>query len=48
MNLPQFLLGEGESNAVGTKVIYRIPSPQERVTEDSQGANWLREICTKS
>lgn len=39
------LLGEGEANAVGTEVVDGVPFPQERITEDSQGTNWLGEIC---
>ena len=38
------LLGKRKTNAVGTKVINRVPLPQEGITKDGQRTNWLREI----
>ena len=40
------LLRLGKANGVVTKIVDGVPSPQERVTEDSEGTHGLREVHT--
>ena len=40
----RLLLGPGKSNAARTKVVNRVPPPQECVAEDGKGSDWLREV----
>ena len=39
------LFGQSEPDAVGAKVVHRIPFPQKGVAKNCQWANGLREIC---